>query len=122
VTGEFDVFEMTTEYFNPGPTREDVDSSRGSLVLEFGTDWCGFCRAAAASIEEALSEFPFLRHVKVEDGPGRRLGRSFQVKLWPTLIFLKDGSEVARVVRPRNAEEIRAALTKMPGDKAGQLT
>jgi thioredoxin 1 len=101
---------MTAEYINPGPTREEVDSSRGALVLEFGTDWCGFCRAAAPAVEEALSEFPSLTRVKVEDGPGRRLGRSFHVKLWPTLVFLKDGREVARVVRPRNAEEIRAAL------------
>jgi len=106
---------MPTEYINPGLTREDVDSSRGALALEFGTNWCGFCRAAAGAVEEALSEFPSLRHVKVEDGPGRRLGRSFQVKLWPTLIFLKDGSEVARVVRPRNAEEIRVGLTSVSG-------
>lgn len=107
---------MTTEYLNPGPTREDIDSSQGALVLEFGTDWCGFCRAAAPVVEEALSGFSSLRHVKVEDGPGRRLGRSFQVRLWPTLIFLKDGSEVTRVVRPRNAEEIRASLTKVYND------
>src|SRR5215510_14456335 len=101
---------MTAGYINPGPTREDIDSSRGSLVLEFGTDWCGFRRSAAPAVEEALSGFPPLRHVKVEDGPGRHLGRSFRVKLWPTLVFLKDGREVARVVRPRNAEEIRAGL------------
>jgi thioredoxin 1 len=63
-------------------------------------------------VEEALSDFPSISHVKVEDGPGRRLGRSFRVKLWPTLIVLKDGREVARVVRPRNAEEVRAALVK----------
>jgi thioredoxin 1 len=37
-----------------------------------------------------------VRHVKVEDGSGRRLGRSFGVKLWPTLVFLRDGREVAR--------------------------
>ena len=107
---------MTTKYVSPGPTREDIDSSRGALVLEFGTDWCGFCRAAAAFVEEALSGFSSLRHVKLEDGPGRRLGRSFQVKLWPTLIFLKDGIEVTRVVRPRNAEEIRAGMTRVCDD------
>jgi thioredoxin 1 len=44
---------------------------------------------------------------KVEDGPGRPLGRSFKVKLWPTLIFLRDGAEVARVVRPT---EVRAVV------------
>jgi thioredoxin 1 len=67
-------------------------------------------------VEEALLEFPSLRHVKVEDGPGAHLGRSFRVKLWLTLVFLKDGKEVARIVCPRNAEEIRAELAKAHDD------
>jgi thioredoxin 1 len=44
-----------------------------------------------------------VRHIRVEDGRGRPLGRSFRVKLWPTLVFLKDGKEVARLVRPSGA-------------------
>jgi thioredoxin 1 len=64
-------------------------------------------------VEEALEDHPGLRHIKVADASGKRLGRSFGVKLWPTLVFLKDGVEVARAVRPRDAEEIRAALAKL---------
>ena len=37
-------------------------------------------------------------------------GRSFKVKLWPTLIFLKDGQEVARLVRPLDSAEIAQAF------------
>src|SRR5262245_17904168 len=107
---------MAAGYINGGLTRKDVDTSRAALVVVSVTDWCGFCPSAAPAVEEALSEFPSLRHVKVEDGPGRHLGRSFLVKLWPTLIILKDGKEVARIVRPRNAEEIRTELAKAHGD------
>ena len=53
-----------------------------------------------------LAKHPDLDHRKIEDGPGRRLGRSFRVKLWPTLILLKDGQEVARVVRPSDAADL----------------
>jgi hypothetical protein len=28
--------------------------------------------------------------VKVDDGPDRPLGRSFQVRLWPSFVFLRD--------------------------------
>jgi thioredoxin 1 len=94
-----------------GPTRAEVDASTGPLVLEFGTEWCGFCRAAQPVIAEAFADHSGVPHVKVEDGPGRPLGRSFRVKLWPTLIFLKDGKEVARAVRPDSADEVRAGLT-----------
>ena len=54
-----------------------------------------------------------VRHIKIEDGPGRKLGRSYRIKLWPTLVFLKDGIEIARLVRPDDAGAVRQALTQI---------
>jgi thioredoxin 1 len=102
-----------TNYLNPGPTREEIDATPGAVLLEFGVDWCGHCQRAAPAIAAVLPEFPAVRHIKVEDGPGRRLGRSFQVKLWPTLIVLNDGVEVARTVRPETTDEVRAHLARL---------
>jgi thioredoxin 1 len=82
-------------------------------VIDFGTNWCGFCIAAEPLITQALAGHPGLRHLKIEDGKGRPLGRSFQVKLWPTLIFMKDGAEVARVVRPGSADVVSEAAAKI---------
>ncbi len=104
---------MPADYQNPGPTRDEIDASQGSMLLEFGTGWCGHCQAAGPAIAEALADNPAVQHIKVEDGPGRPLGRSFRVKLWPTAIFLKDGQEVARVVRPVTADELRPALQQL---------
>lgn len=92
------------------PTRTDVDALPGLTLLEFGTDWCGHCRAAQPLIAEALAQQPQWQHVKVEDGPGRALGRSYRVKLWPTLVLLRDGQELARVVRPTHVSDILPAL------------
>ena len=82
------------------PSLADVQAWQGLTLLEFGTEWCGHCRAAQPLIAQALAEQPLWRHCKVEDGPGRPLGRSYRVKLWPTLVFLRDGQEVTRLVRP----------------------
>jgi thioredoxin 1 len=95
------------------PARTDVDAMEGPVVVEFGTSWCGICRAAQPAIERALASHPAVRHLKVEDGPGRPLGRSFRVKLWPTLVFLRDGKEVERLVRPRDARTIGDALRRI---------
>jgi len=54
-----------------------------------------------------------VRHIKVEDASGKRLGRAFGVKLWPTLVFLNDGQETARLVRPAGAGEIGEALQRL---------
>ncbi len=92
------------------PTRKEVDSLAGLTLLEFGASWCGHCRAAQPHIAAVLKARPELRHVRVEDASGQPLGRSFGVKLWPTLILMNDGVEQARVVRPRGAAEIAALL------------
>ena len=86
---------------------------RGPVVLEFGTGWCGVCRRTQPLIAEGLATRPNVAHIKIEDGHGRRLGRLFRVKLWPTLVFLKDGKELTRVVRPQSVESIKAALDEI---------
>ncbi|GGY54340.1 thioredoxin family protein [Pseudoduganella sp. SL102] len=104
---------MERTYQEAAPSRADIDALAGPALLEFGTNWCGYCRAAQAPLAEAYADYPAIRHFKVEDGPGRLLGRSFRVKLWPTMIFLQDGKEVARVVRPESAAEIRDAFAQI---------
>lgn len=92
------------------PTRAQTDHLPGATVLEFGTPWCGHCLRAQPLIEQALAQRTDVTHLKVEDGPGQPLGRSYRVKLWPTLIFLQDGQEVARVVRPDAVQAIEMGL------------
>lgn len=103
----------TAPYSSDQPTRADVDAMSGSTVIEFGANWCGICQGAQPVIAEALAAHAALRHLKIEDGRGRPLGRSFGVKLWPTLVMLQDGHEVARVVRPGSAREVNDALGKL---------
>jgi thioredoxin 1 len=99
-------------YSPHAPTRDEVEGWRGVTVLEFGTDWCGICRAAQPAIRAGLTGRDDLKHVKVEDGSGRPLGRFFRVKLWPTLVFLRDGNEVARVVRPGSTQDVADAAQR----------
>lgn len=94
------------------PEREKVDRMPGLVLLEFGVDWCPHCQGAQAAIETALRASPQVTHIKVEDGPGRPLGRSFRVKLWPTLVLMRDGQEIGRQVRPTSEREVVELLVK----------
>lgn len=107
---------MTAGYVgsDEAPTREAIDRMPGLVLLEFGTDGCGFCRAAAPHVAGLLRDHPDVRHVKVEDGPGLPLGRSFRVRLWPNFVLLRDGAVVRQLARP-SANELKAAFAALVG-------
>ena len=103
---------MSKPYEEAQPSRAEVDAMPGAVLLDFGTNWCSVCNAAQPLVDAAL-QGQTLRHVKVEDGAGRALGRSFAVKLWPTLVFLRDGKEVGRLVRPQSHEAVVQELSRL---------
>src|SRR4051812_19341853 len=97
------------------PTREEVDRLDGPALIEFGPSWSGHCRPAQPHIAHALADHPRVRHIKIADASGRRLGRSFGIKLRPTLIFVRDGKEITRLIRPTRPDAIREALAQIDG-------
>ena len=97
------------------PTPEEVRTWSGGVILEFGASWCPICQGARPLIDRGLRAHGDLRHEWIEDGKGKRLGRAFGVKLWPTLVALRDGVEVARVVRPQSPAQIEAVLAAADG-------
>jgi thioredoxin 1 len=101
---------VSAEYAQKEPSRADVDAFVGPTLLEFGSPWCGYCRRAQPLIAQAMAAHPRVRHLKIADASRRRLGRSFGVKLWPTLVFLADGKERGRLIRPADSGSIAKAL------------
>jgi thioredoxin 1 len=61
-----------------------------------------------------LDEFPEVRHIKIEDGKGKPLGRSFRVKLWPNFVFLRDGRVIRQLARP-SALALREGMEVLHG-------
>jgi thioredoxin 1 len=91
-------------YREDEPTRDEVDRSPGLLVLEFGAGWCGHCQALSPTVQTLLDDNPQVQHVRISDGRGKPLGRSFRVKLWPTIVLIRDGQVVSQLVRPSPSE------------------
>ncbi|MEZ9976072.1 thioredoxin family protein [Vibrio breoganii] len=95
------------EYSEIAPTIEEVRFLSGYALLEFGAPWCPHCQTGKIVIQQALDEISPQLHIKIFDGKGKKLGRLFSVKLWPTLILLKEGQEVDRIVRPTSVDDVR---------------
>ena len=99
---------FTPTYQEEAPTREEIDQTPGRQVVEFGANWCGHCQGLSPTVESLLSNADDIQHVRVADGKGKRLGRSFQVKLWPTLVLIQDGEVIDQLVRPSSQELTQA--------------
>ena len=108
-----------TDYEETTLTRDEVDAMQGPVVIEFGASWCGICRGTKPHAEAAFEEYENVRHIRVEDGPGKKLGRSFKIKLWPTFVFMQDGKVVQTAVRPTSEREISEGLAAIAGNVNG---
>ena len=105
---------FSADYVDMEPTRAQIDTIAGPLLLEFGAPWCGYCLAIQKTLAELLARFPGVRHIKIYDGIGQPLGRSFRVKLWPNLVFLRDGQVLQQSARPEE-DEVRRGLEAITG-------
>jgi thioredoxin 1 len=112
---------VAREYTDKETSRSEIERLAGPTLLEFGSPWCGYCRRAQPLINDAFANHPGVRHIKIADASRRRLGRAFGVKLWPTLVFLKDGSGIARLVRPTEVVPIRNALAEIDRSDYGAI-
>ncbi|GAB3481237.1 thioredoxin family protein [Marinomonas epiphytica] len=99
------------EFQNQELNFDDIKSIKGLVILEFGAPWCPHCQVIQEPLCELLNGSAPMTHIKIYDGKGKRLGRLFKVKLWPTLILLKEGEELDRLVRP----DSRAQLERFIG-------
>lgn len=106
---------MTLVYQAEAPTPETLATSPGAVLLEFGVAWCPHCQAAEPAIAGALAGRQGITHLRIEDGRGRPLGRAYGVKLWPTVVLLRDGVEVGRLVRPVATETVATLLGRLDG-------
>ena len=66
---------LATVFETTEPSRAEIDALQEATVVEFGAPWCGHRNAAQPLIATAFTNYPGIRHVKIEDGPGRALGR-----------------------------------------------
>lgn len=83
------------------------EGSRGALLVDFFADWCGPCRMQLPVLEEFAQEHPEIKVVKINTEEALDITSRFEVTSLPTLIFFKDGKEIARKVGLQDVDAIK---------------
>ncbi|GAA5120420.1 thioredoxin family protein [Alloalcanivorax gelatiniphagus] len=108
----------SAEYATNHPTRDEIQGIAEPTVLEFGSPDCPYCQKTEPMVKAAFQDFPGISHVKLADHQDKMLGRAFNVDKWPTLIFIQEGREVSRLVRPENEDAIRDRMEDIDANPA----
>lgn len=92
----------------------EVESSATPVLLDMWADWCGPCHMLAPTIDQLSSELAGrvkVAKLNIDENP--RIANRFGVRSIPTLLVLKGGKEVARIVGVQPKQEIVRRLEKI---------
>ena len=88
----------------------EVEQAPGLVVVDFWASWCGPCMMLAPVMEELDGELPQIKFCKVNVDDERDLAMEFQIDSIPTLLCVKDGHVVRRLVGYREKDALKKEL------------
>jgi thioredoxin len=89
----------------------EIENSAMPVLLDLWADWCGPCHMLAPTIEQLATEMAGrvkVGKLNIDENPGT--ANRFGVRSIPTLLVLKGGKEVDRLVGVQTKQEIRRRL------------
>ncbi len=87
----------------------EVIKSDKPVLIDFWAPWCGPCRMVGPTVEELSKEVSDAKIGKINVDEEMELAQAFGVSSIPTLMVIKNGKVVKRVVGVQS----KAALQKM---------
>lgn len=93
VISDMEILDVTRENFE-----EEVLKADRKVLVDFYADWCGPCKMLAPIVEEVASEHEELKVVRINIDNEESIAMDYQIMSIPTLVLIKDGKEVDRVI------------------------
>lgn len=96
-----DILKVTSENFE-----QEVLKSEKVVLVDFYADWCGPCKMLSPVMEEIAQENEDIKVVKINIDNQRDLALDYDVMSIPTVVAIKNGQEIDRLVGFADKSEI----------------
>ncbi|HHE36609.1 MAG TPA: thioredoxin [Candidatus Woesearchaeota archaeon] len=85
---------------------------QGKVIIDFYAEWCGPCKVMEPVLEEVSKEFKDINFFKINVDSNHQPALIHSVRSIPTIIFLKNGNEVDRIMGVTQEEEFKKRITQ----------
>lgn len=79
----------------------------GVCAIKFSATWCGPCKHMEPTVEKLANEFSTATFLAVDIDEAPELVQKYKIRTLPTLVIIKDGQEVERVIGSSLLEPLR---------------
>lgn len=98
---------------NADDFNEKVLKADKPVLIDFWAPWCGPCKMVAPELEAVATEYDGKAIIaKVNVDEQQELASSYNVMGIPTLLVIKDGKEVERIVGYRPRKDLMEVIDK----------
>lgn len=103
----YPIFEVTNENI------QDLLNSPRPVIIDVYTDWCGPCNSFAPIYKDLNEEYGHLyQFAKLNGGKSKQLVEYFQIRGFPTILYIQNGIEVGRRLGFSGKDKFRSDLEK----------
>lgn len=102
---------MEVKDVNEQELQQAIDSGK-PVVVDFWAPWCGPCKMMGPVFKELADEIPDAVFVKVNTDEQQSLAGSYAIRGIPSLVILKDGKEVDRLVGFAPKESLKSKISQ----------
>lgn len=90
----------------------DLIKSNDMLLIYFGSEACGVCKAMAPKVENMIKNFPDLKAVRVEADKNLNISARFNVFTVPVILLYIEGKETIREVRIISLDNLEQKIAR----------
>ena len=95
-------------------TKTDFEAvtKEGTVLLDFFATWCGPCKMIAPILDQLAEEYPDKKICKIDVDQEQALAQQFGVMSIPTLILMKDGVIINKMVGAGSKKKLEEFLNQ----------